>query len=418
MIKVKRVYFDNASTTPLNKRVLRAMKPYLTKIYGNPSSLHKEGLQARYAIENARKQIADLLGCDADEIFFTSGASESNSWVSMVYGCKYNALSHDSIKMANDNKKHKTFTTLPLLNSETGRPDTKISNIGQDRNLCHLDITQAIGKIHINLHRSEYATASLSAHKFGGPKGIGLLYIRKDKQKDFMPLIYGHQENALRGGTENVAGIIGMNTEKGITEISYSYNSGKVLTFGQAPIKVSQNYGGIVGDFKTFMPKLTGVYSLEGCCNVLESNGSTVTATCNNAEVQMSHKQMSSPEFLLPVKSTITLNNDLVYLRDIQNRNNGLPVLKTVVTCAPNVEENKSVIFYGLEKYSVDLEADADFKYNIGKIASGEHNLKAYIVLPDNTKLEGDKLSFVVKDKDDNSLDSFPSSNVKDKKKK
>lgn len=212
------------------------------------------------------------------------------------------------------------------------------------------------------------------------------------------------------------AGIIGMNTEKGITEISFSYNSGKVLTFGQAPIKVAQNYGGIVGDFNTFMPKLTGVYSLEGCCNVLESNGSTVTSTCNNAEVQVSKEQMSSFDFLVPVKSTITLNNDLVYLHDTQNNNDGLPVLKRVVTSVPVMNDDGAVVFNGLSKisgkryfkywitgmesYSVDLDVNDSFSYNIGKTAVGEHNVRAYIVLPDNSKLEGEKLSFVLRDKD------------------
>lgn len=219
------------------------------------------------------------------------------------------------------------------------------------------------------------------------------------------------------------AGIIGMNTDKGITEISYSYNSGKILTFGQAPIKVSQKYGGVVGDFMTFMPKMTGAYSLENCCNVLESNGSTVTSTCNNAEVQVSADQMSSPEFLIPIKSTITLNNDLVYSQDLHNKNTGFPVLNKVVTCVPSVNDDGSIMFEGLSKipgnryfkywitgmenYSVELEADDEFTYNIGKTAIGEHNVKAYIVLSDNSRQEGEKISFVVKDIDDNSLESI-----------
>ena len=79
---MRRIYLDNAASAPLDKRVLKAMKPYLTKVYGNPSSVHKEGREARMAIEKARETIARILNCSPEEIFFTSGASEGNSWVS------------------------------------------------------------------------------------------------------------------------------------------------------------------------------------------------------------------------------------------------------------------------------------------------------------------------------------------------
>lgn len=210
-----------------------------------------------------------------------------------------------------------------------------------------------------------------------------------------------------------VAGLIGMNTEKGITEVSYSYNAGNVLTFGQAPIKVTHNYGAIVGNIKTFMPKFVGVYSLEDCCKVLDSNGSTVSSTFNNSEIQVTKEQMSSPDFLVPVKSTITLNNELVYLLDRGNKNNGLPVLKSVITSTPTINEDESCVLHGItklsgkkyfkywitgmENYSVDVSADDDFMYNIGKLAEGEHNVKAYVVLPDNSEVGGEKVSFIVK---------------------
>lgn len=218
-----------------------------------------------------------------------------------------------------------------------------------------------------------------------------------------------------------VAGIIGMNTEKGITEISYSYNTGNILTFGQAPIKVSQNYGGIVGNIKTFMPKFTGVFSLEECCKVLDSNGSTVTSTFNNSEIQVSKEQMTSSDFLVPVKSTITLNNDLVYLFDRGNKNNGFPVLKSVITATPSIDEDGNCILHGtskltgkryfkywisgMESYSVDIPADDNFQYSLGKVAEGEHNIKAYIVLPDNTVIEGDKMSFVIRNSEHTQFD-------------
>lgn len=219
---MKRIYLDNAASTPVDGRVLRAMKPFLKGKYGNPSSVHKEGREARNAIEKARKDIAEALHCHPEEIFFTSGASEGNSWVSknFKYYCTDN--SHDSMMLANNDNKD-GLLSYPLLASETGEMSYLANNFGQ----CHVDLTQAIGKTDIHLYSYESkppaitfynntlgldkcATASFSAHKFGGSKGIGVLFIRKQYQKDFVPLIYGHQENGLRGGTENVAGIVGM----------------------------------------------------------------------------------------------------------------------------------------------------------------------------------------------------------------
>jgi len=205
VVNTRRVYLDNAASTPMSRAVYRAMRPYLTRHYGNPSSIHKEGFRARMAIEGARDKIAKLLGCNVDEIFFTSGASEANSWVSAMCGCLYDDSSHDSIKLANDGQNGSLYS-VPMANSETGRPSYYI-----DSSLpCHLDLTQSVGKKKFCLHTTECVSASLSAHKFGGPKGVGLLYIREDYQDHFKPLIYGHQEGGLRGGTENVAGIVGM----------------------------------------------------------------------------------------------------------------------------------------------------------------------------------------------------------------
>lgn len=225
---MKRIYLDNAATTPIDKRVLKAMMPYLTSKYGNPSSLHKEGKEARLAIDKARLKIAKILGCDEDEIFFTSGASESNSWVSKNCKCECSPFSHDSMLLANSNNHKSVMMSYPLIDSEVGQEQDIYNACFYN---CHVDLTQAIGKRYINLHEKitkkplyvgsyvmeqleedfyKYATASFSGHKFGAPKGVGVLFIRKDIQERFKPLIYGHQEQGFRGGTENVAGIVGM----------------------------------------------------------------------------------------------------------------------------------------------------------------------------------------------------------------
>lgn len=227
----KRIYLDNAATTPIYKEVFKAMRPYLTKEYGNPSSLHEEGIKAALAIKNAREKIASILNCDASEIFFTSGASESNAWVAKnaTYIC--NETSHDSMILSNNGYNSRTskksisilLKSFPLIDSETGQihiPDEEDSG-------CHADLTQAIAKVrvrmksfsmynvcmhiyHDSINLDNCITASFSGHKFGGPKGVGVLFARKCVQKQLLPLIYGHQEEGKRGGTENVAGIVGL----------------------------------------------------------------------------------------------------------------------------------------------------------------------------------------------------------------
>ena len=220
---MRRIYLDNAASTPIDRRVLKAMKPFLKNEYGNPSSVHKEGRRARGAIERARKDIASALHCYPEEIFFTSGASEANSWASKNANYYCDNTSHDSMLLANLASDVFDAYSYPLIDSETGHLHCLLERY----NDCHVDLTQAIGKIDIylysyeakastvtlcsdNLGLDKCATASFSAHKFGGPKGVGVLFIRKNKQSVFTPLIYGHQERGLRGGTENVAGIVGM----------------------------------------------------------------------------------------------------------------------------------------------------------------------------------------------------------------
>lgn len=217
LFRHRRVYFDNAATTPLDKRVLKAMRPFLTTHYGNPSSTHKEGRKARMAVTNARVLIADLLGCRPDEIFFTSGASESNSWVVKNVISQVEEYSHDSVVLAAESY-HDEFNpelvSYPLIDSETGG----LHEFNESK-YAFVDLTQAIGKVDINLNGNlkHCMTASFSAHKFNGPKGVGVLFIRKEFQDSFEPLIYGHQERMFRGGTENVAGIVGMATALEIT---------------------------------------------------------------------------------------------------------------------------------------------------------------------------------------------------------
>lgn len=244
-----KVYFDNAATTPLDPEVFEVMKPYLLENYGNPSSIHAHGRVVKAAIEKARKQIADLLGAAPAEIFFTSGGTEANNHalqrVVETYHIKHaitSPLEHHAvlhtleylhkigkIQVHAVNADHRGVLDLAHLdqllkqhpgalvslmhgNNEIGNinPVLEISEICVQNNaLFHCDMVQTIGHFSHELSNSKIHFASGSAHKFHGPKGVGFLYINPEVQ--IPPLNHGGaQERNMRGGTENVAGIIGM----------------------------------------------------------------------------------------------------------------------------------------------------------------------------------------------------------------
>lgn len=207
----KRIYFDNAASAPLDKDVCKLLKKYArNRIKGNPSSLYQEGRIAKNMIEQARRECACALGCLPEEIFFTSGASESNSWAHKIWNLQPNIRTHDSLYKDCSWEEDIVIATS-FLNNETGEFD--IDEYDNDQPLF-VDLTSAIGHTHINLkNRSNIVGASLSGHKIGALQGVGLLYIRKDqhiKLDKTTRLIQGHQEDGMRGGTENTLGIISL----------------------------------------------------------------------------------------------------------------------------------------------------------------------------------------------------------------
>lgn len=217
---MKRVYLDNAATTPLNKIALLKTIPYLFR-YGNPSSVHLEGRTTRMDIENARKTIAKILNCKSNEIFFTSGASEGNAFIAHNFDCIISDTSHDSMYLTkNKNVSHNKYIyCYPYVNSETGKKENVVYDKAFNCIFC-VDLTAIVGKEKINLSQRVkdasgefiYAIdcATFSGHKFGAVKGCGVLFIREELQKELKPIIYGHQENGLRGGTENYLGIMNL----------------------------------------------------------------------------------------------------------------------------------------------------------------------------------------------------------------
>lgn len=244
-----RVYLDNAATTPLDPEVFEAMKPYLLEDFGNPSSTHAHGRKVRAAIESSRKKIAELLQCTPGEIIFTSGGTEADNTLIVsgihTYGIKHaistpiehHAVTHTLEVMAKageielhfvalDENGHVNLADLERLlklypnalvslmhaNNEIGNL-LDIRRVGelceQHQAFFHSDTVQTMGHYRHNMKELYVCGLTAGAHKFHGPKGVGFMYIRKDK-KIHQFIHGGSQERNMRGGTENVYGIIGM----------------------------------------------------------------------------------------------------------------------------------------------------------------------------------------------------------------
>jgi len=252
------IYLDNNATTQLDPAVIEEMLPFLTKYYGNPSSGYGFASMARKAINLAREHLATLLGCEPVEIVFTSGGTESNNAAinsalqldargghvvtssvehSAVLrpcqdlakrGCDVTFLGldrHGNLDLAELEAAIRPGTALVSImwaNNETGVvfPIEKIAEICHEKRvLLHTDAVQATGKIPMRLRDSPINFLSLSAHKFHGPKGVGALYV--SRQTRFSPLIAGGgQESGRRGGTENVASIVGLGKA---AELAFKY---------------------------------------------------------------------------------------------------------------------------------------------------------------------------------------------------
>ncbi len=216
-------YYDNAATTPLDPRVLEAMLPYLRDGFGNANSLHEPGRRAHEAVEEARQQVANLVSAeDPSQITFTSGATESNNWIlNSVKTAAISPFEHSSLyepaKKLGLNILHNDglnitpesgiidLVSVMAVNNEVGAKWVAPILRGNAVAL-HSDITQAVGKIPIDLDGIDFA--SFSAHKFYGPKGVGALYSRASTPEAF--ILGGEQEMGYRGGTLNVPGIVGM----------------------------------------------------------------------------------------------------------------------------------------------------------------------------------------------------------------
>jgi cysteine desulfurase len=264
---MKRIYLDHNATTPLRPEVLTAMMPYLTEEYGNASSIHAFGQNARGAVEQARGQVAALIGARAADIMFTSGGTESNNHailgavaaapgqskhvittaiehVAVLDACRALAkqrieltilpVSRDGLVNPEDVRSairpETVLITVMLANNEIGviEPIEEIGKVAEEKGIVfHADAVQAAGKILIDVEKLGVDLLSISAHKFSGPKGVGALYVRKGTQ--LAPLLFGgHSERDRRPGTEDVAAIAGVGKAAELAVMSLREYSARV----------------------------------------------------------------------------------------------------------------------------------------------------------------------------------------------
>ena len=268
LFMTQRIYFDNAATTSLDREVLDAMMPYLTEKYGNPSSIYSYGRETRMAIENARKSVAKILNAHPAEIFFTSGGTESsNTAINAAVkdlGCKHiisSVIEHHATLHTIENlkqtkqaevsyvkllpnghidisdlekilsvSKEKCLVSLMHANNEIGN----ILDINTVGNICkkynaifHSDTVQTVGHFPFDLRNTPVDFITGAAHKFHGPKGVGILYVNENIK--IKPFVHGGgQERNMRAGTENLYGIIGFAKALELATANHQTDSAKI----------------------------------------------------------------------------------------------------------------------------------------------------------------------------------------------
>ena len=273
---MKRIYLDYAATTPVHPEVVKAMQPYFSDAFGNPSSLYSYGLEARQAIEAARNKVAESIGAKNEEIVFTGGGSEAdNSAIKGVAdangrmgnhiitsviehhavlvtckflekrGFKVTYLPVDKYGLVDPESVRKAITDKTILisimhaNNEIGtlQPIGEIGKIARKAKIYfHTDAVQTVGHIPVNVNELKVDMLSFSAHKLYGPKGVGVLYIRKGTK--VTSLIHGgEQEQGRRAGTENVPGIVGLGKAIELAGLDIANETARLITLRNVLIK-------------------------------------------------------------------------------------------------------------------------------------------------------------------------------------
>ena len=290
------IYADNAATTKMSRKAIEAMLPYMDKLYGNPSSLYSFGQEAKEALESARERIASCLGCEPREITFTSGGSEADNQaifsaarLGEKKGKKHiisTAFEHHAVLHTLEKLKKQGFeitlldvhkngivtpeqvadairedtclVTIMFANNEIGtiQPIAEIGKVCREKGvLFHTDAVQAAGHLYVNVKEQNIDMLSLSAHKFHGPKGIGVLYAKKGIMLDNV-INGGAQERGKRAGTENIPAIVGMAAALEEAVANLDQNTAKLIKLRDRLIEGLDKipYGELNGDRNNRLP--------------------------------------------------------------------------------------------------------------------------------------------------------------------
>ena len=369
----KLIYFDNNSTTPIDPRVLECMMPYLTNQFGNASSSHHFGISIKKSVEEARNQVADLIGANSNEIIFTSGATEAINLalkgISQAYSSRgnhivtvstehkavldtcgyletigfevtYLAVKEDGLidlNLVRDSVRSDTLLVAVMhVNNETGviQPIQEIAQLAHEKGAIFMsDCTQSAGKTKVDVQDLGIDVLCLSAHKIYGPKGIGALYLNKKLKKIPSQIHGGGQEQNFRSGTLNVPGIIGigkacelarleMNLNKTkITELR-DYLENELLKIKGSKLNGSKNQR-IYNTSNIFIPKINANILIDKLENITISNGSA----CSSEIIQPSHvlssMQLTEEEafncFRISIGKGNTKPEVLEFLKKIEN---------------------------------------------------------------------------------------------------
>jgi len=375
-IKLRKTYFDVAATTPIDKEVADLMHEINLDFFGNPSSIHQFGQKAHNVLEKSRKKISSLLKCHESEIFFTSGGTESNNIVlksSLKKGDHFITSNYEHpaiLKVAKDLqnrgievtyveptnkgtintesiknaiKKETKLVSIMYVNNEIGtmNPIREISNLCKDNNiLFHTDAVQYVGKMPIDLSKLNINYLSIAAHKFYGPKSIGILYVSRGNS--ISPLfIGGGQEKGIRPGTENISLIAGMskalelasnNMGKNIEHISHME---KILINELNKTKVKY--------------KINGENRLPGLLNItfLDIDGQTLLMNLDMAGIAISYGSACSSGSSKPsdvlikigVQEKLAKNSVRISIGKFIEKNDVLNLVKNIKMLMPEIKK-------------------------------------------------------------------------------
>ncbi len=344
-MEMNKIYLDNNATTPVDKRVVDEINIFLEEKWGNPNSIHSFGREARDAVEKARENVAKLINAEPEEIFFTSCGSEGNNMIikglafhfinsikkhivtsKIEHKCVLNCCEYlknrfgfeitylnvdkegfiDIETLERSINKNTLLVSIMLANNEIGTLENvkEMVSIVKEKNedvFFHTDICQAVGKIKIDVRDLGVDFATLSAHKFYGPKGIGAIYINESLNVEVLdPLIHGgNQEKGLRSGTENVPGIVGMGKAAEICIKEWRRDAEKIKnmqkelingilsienTWMNGPLELSKRLPGNIN---------AGFYGIDAhsLVMVLDEYGIAVSpgSACSSGEIKPSH---------------------------------------------------------------------------------------------------------------------------------